>query len=133
MKTSSGRRRPLAIAILLQAFLFTSSGLTAAASPTAGPSQAVIQAENITADRYVSFAFYPKNFKGWSAWSSSWVTARDTALDQCNRHHSEGNYNCISAGYARNAYLAVAVSKPYGPWGSYASTTATSAGKLALY
>jgi hypothetical protein len=77
--------------------------------------------------------FLPGNFAGWQAFASSGEQARTIALEQCNRHHSQGKYNCISTGYAHNAYLAVAVSKPYGPWGSNANTSATYAGQWALY
>ncbi|UKA53945.1 DUF4189 domain-containing protein [Arthrobacter sp. FW305-BF8] len=133
MKTSPGRRRPLAIVILLMAFLFSGSGLTAAASPLATLAQSTVQAKAAAADRYVSFAFYPGNFAGWQAFASSGEEARNIALDQCNRNQSEGKYNCISTGYAHNAYLAVAVSKPYGAWGSNANTSATYAGQWALY
>ena len=41
-------------------------------------------------------------------------------------------YDCVQAGVAKNQYLALALSTKNGPWGSWAATTATTAGKNAL-
>jgi Domain of unknown function (DUF4189) len=133
MKRILGRGHPLTVAALVLACLFTTTGLTGAASPAAVPGHSVTQANVAAADRYVSFAYYPGNFAGWHAWASSGYEAQNLALDNCNRYQSQGHYNCLSAGYAHNAYLAVAVSRPYGPWGYKASTSATLAGQWALY
>lgn len=78
-------------------------------------------------------AFSNSTHGWWATWSSTQAGAVNRALDQCNLHKSNDAYDCISAGSARNAYLAVALSKPHGAWGSWASTSATTAGKNALY
>ena len=123
--------RPLTVAALVLACLFTTTGLTAAASPMATPSQPVTQTNVAAADRYISFAFHPGDYAGWVYWASSAQTAKHAALDNCNRAKSHGKYDCVSAGYARNAYLAVAVSGQHRAWGSAWSTDYTLAGKSA--
>ncbi|WP_181037585.1 DUF4189 domain-containing protein [Arthrobacter sp. ZGTC412] len=132
MKTRTGRHHPLAVAAFLLAALFSTTGLTAAASPAAEPA-AVIQTEaSVAAARYVSMAIYLPTFAWHATWASTASEAQTKALDQCNIKHSKGTYNCSSAGYAVNAYLAVAVSTHNGPWGTYRAATATDAGKGAL-
>lgn len=142
MKTTTGRRRPLAVLAILLSALVATTGLTAAASPSVDPAHAVSlqaagsdqpAADSPAAHQYISMAFNPSSFAWWATWSDDVTRAKVGALDQCNLRYSNGFYNCISAGYAHNAYLAVAVSRKDGPWGSYASTSATTAGQWALY
>lgn len=117
MKTRTGRHHPRAVAAFLLAALFSTTGLTAAASPAAEPA-AVIQTEaTAAADRYVSMAIYLPTFAWHATWASTASEAQTKALEQCNVNYSYGTYNCSSAGYAVNAYLAVAVSTHNGPWG----------------
>jgi hypothetical protein len=58
--------------------------------------------------------------------------AYNDSLDLCNLYQSASTYDCVQAGVAKNQYLALALSTKNGPWGSWAATTATTAGKNAL-
>lgn len=120
MKTGSPSRHPFALAALLPAALFTTIALTASAAPAP------------QADRYVAMAFSKSTQKYYGAWSSDRYRAIDGALDRCNAYQSNDAYDCISAGVAKNRYLAVALAKPGGPWGSSDGDTASDAGSRAL-
>ena len=127
MKTRTGPRRPLALAALLLASLFGMTGLTAAAAPAAGPVQAAVSqsVDTQAADRYVSVAWSPSTLGWYSVRSSDRDRAVNRSLDLCNLYKSDNAYDCISAGYAVNAYLALALSWENGPSGYSAGTTAT--------
>jgi hypothetical protein len=134
MKTRTGPRRPLTLAALLLASLLTMTGLTAAAAPIAESAHGVSSQslETQAADRYVSVAWSPSTLGWYSVRSSDRQRAVDRSLDLCNLYKSDNAYDCLSAGYAVNAYLALALSWENGPSGYSAGTTATYAGKNAL-
>ncbi|WP_262103469.1 DUF4189 domain-containing protein [Arthrobacter sp. Marseille-P9274] len=134
MKTGSGPRRPFILAALALASLFAMTGLTAAPAPAAGPvGVAVSQSvDTQAADRYISVAWSPSTLGWYSVRSSDKDRAVNRSLDLCNLHKSNNTYDCLSAGYAVNAYLALALSWANGPAGYSSGTTATYAGKNAV-
>jgi len=128
MNTTAGRRRPLTMISVLLAALFAATGLTALASPANAAQTAAPQA----ADRYLAIAFSPSTLGWYAVWRSNGDRAYNDSLDLCNLYQSASTYDCVQAGVAKNQYLALALSTKNGPWGSWAATTATTAGKNAL-
>lgn len=119
MKPTNRSRRRFALA-LLPAALFTTISLTASA------------AQVPKADRWVSMAFSFSTQEYYGAWSSDVYKAVNGALDRCNLYQSDNKYDCVSAGVAKNGWLAVALGRPKGGWGSAAASTASVAGTEAL-
>lgn len=132
MWTSRARRRPLAIAALIFAALFVTTGVTASAAPATAPSSSAQTTDNPSADRYLAAALSPSTHGRAWRWSSSLSSAQTGSLDTCNLHYSGNTYDCVSAGYTLNGWLAIAVSRKDGPWGYSSGWTATEAGKNAL-
>ncbi|WP_336713470.1 DUF4189 domain-containing protein [Arthrobacter sp. USHLN218] len=128
MNATAGRRSPLTVISVLLATLFAATGLTVLASPANAAEAAAPQA----ADRYLGIAFSPSTLGWYAVWSSNSNTAYNDSLDLCNLYQSDNTYDCVQAGVAKNEYLALALSTKNGPWGSWAASTATTAGKNAL-
>src|SRR4051812_30333416 len=120
MKTRNRSRHLFTLAALLPVTLSATIALPASAAPV--PKE----------DRWVAMAFSQSTQKWYGGWSSDGRRAADGALDRCNAFQSNNTYDCILAGVNVNGWLAVALSDPYGPWGSGKADTATDASKKAL-